>query len=249
MKMSGKETTHVTDVSADGFATTAWSLVIAAGKSDDGGKALERLCRKHWPSIYVFIRRSGLSAEDAEDATQDFFAQLLEREWLKHASPKRGSFRAFLLTLLRNFLANRRRSSKAERRGGGATILSLDGADGERALASLAVKIKDPSQAYEAAWSAGILAAAWSRLAQEQQDAGKASLFGSLQAFVTQTPAPGDYQRLSEQLGLRRGQVALLIHRLNRRFAELIRAEVAETLADKSELESELRILLEGSSR
>jgi len=197
----------------------------------------------------VFIRRSGLSQSDSEDATQEFFIVLLEREWLKQADPKRGSFRAFLLTLLGNFLSNRRRVSQAERRGGGATIISFDAADAERELALIALQGRDPAQAYEAVWAEDLLKTAWDRLAGEQKGAGKESHFESLRAYVTQAPASGDYQRLSEKLGMRRGQVALLIHRLNRRFAELIRTEVAETLADRSELEVELRFLLEASAR
>jgi RNA polymerase sigma factor (sigma-70 family) len=247
--MTEGEHTRPAKTGSDGFGTTTWSLVLAAGKSEDGGQALERLCRKHWRPIYVFIRRSGLAPADAEDATQEFFIVLLERGWLKQADPKRGSFRAYLLALLRNFLANRRRVSQAERRGGKATIVSFDAADAERGLALLEGKIKDPAQAYEAAWADDLLKTAWNRLALEQKDSGKEDSFESLRPFVTQPPAPGDYQRLSEQLGMRRGQIALLIHRLNRRFAELIRAEVADTLDDRSELESELRFLLEASAR
>jgi RNA polymerase sigma factor (sigma-70 family) len=247
--MSGKDSKPPADVTSDGFGSTTWSLVLEAGKSENGGAALERLCGKHWRPIYVFARRSGLSPSDAEDATQEFFIELLEREWLKKADPSRGSFRAFLLAILRNFLANRRRVSLAARRGGGASILSLDGAEGERELAALAVNVVDPAQAYEATWANGVLHTAWDRLAREQRDAGKISVFESLRAYVTQTPAIGDYQRLSEKLGMRRGQIALLIHRLNRRFTELIRAEVADTLVDRSELDNELRFLLEVSSR
>jgi RNA polymerase sigma factor (sigma-70 family) len=247
--MSGNEPGSQDAPSSDGFGSTAWSLVLAAGKEEDGGKALERLCGKHWRPIYIFIRQSGLSPADAEDATQEFFIELLERDWLKQADPSRGSFRAFLLALLRNFLANRRRVGRAERRGGKATFLSLDGVEGERELTALSVNIADPSRAYEASWANGLLHAAWSRLAREQRDAGKASLFEALRPFVTQAPAVGEYQRLSDELGMRRGQIALLIHRLNRRFTELIRTEVAETLADRSELEAELRFLLQVTSR
>jgi DNA-directed RNA polymerase specialized sigma24 family protein len=247
--MSGKESKPTDEITSDGFGSTTWSLVLEAGKSEDGGPALERLCRKHWRPIYVFVRRSGLSPVDSEDATQEFFIELLEREWLKLAHPGLGSFRAFLLALLRNFLSNRRRVSRAERRGGGAAIISLDGAEGERALSVLVGKTVDPSQAYEVAWANGVLQSAWDRLYLEQKEAGKSSLFESLCNYVTQAPATGDYQRLSEQLGMRRGQIALLIHRLNRRFRELIRSEVAETLVDRSELDSELRFLLKVSSR
>jgi RNA polymerase sigma factor (sigma-70 family) len=247
--MSGKESKPKDEITSDGFGSTTWSLILEAGRSEDGGPALERLCRKHWRPIYVFVRRSGLSPVDSEDATQEFFIELLQREWLKKADPLLGSFRAFLLAHLRNFLANRRRVNQAERRGGGSSIISLDGAQGELELAALAGKIVDPSQAYEATWANGVLHSAWDRLAREQKDAGKTSVFESLRNYVTQSPAMGDYQRLSEQLGMRRGQIALLVHRLNRRFTELIRAEVAETLVDRSELDSELRFLFEVSSR
>ena len=114
--MTGKDNTP-SIVGPDGFGTTTWSLVIAAGKGDDGGEALERLCRKHWRPIYVFIRRSGLSPADAEDATQEFFIILLERGWLKQADPKRGSFRAFLLTLLRNFPVQSQTRQPGEKEG------------------------------------------------------------------------------------------------------------------------------------
>lgn len=238
-----------TVASADGFASTAWSLVLAAAKPDDGGgQALERLCRKHWRPIYVFVRGSGVAQADAEDVTQDFFVYLLRKEWIKQADPARGSFRAFLLTLLRNFLANHRRRDRAEKRGAGAEALSIDADDGEREFAALAASGPDPARSYEASWAHGVLQSAWTRLRTEETAAGKAERFETLRPFVTSTPAPGEYERLSQQLGMRRGQVALLIHRLSRRYAELVRAEVADTLVDRSELEGELRHLLSVSS-
>ena len=187
-------------VTSDGFSSTTWSLVIAAGQDEDGGKALERLCRKHWRPIYIFVRCSGLSPSDAEDATQEFFIELLEREWLKKADPSRGSFRAYLLSLLRNFLANRRRVSLAKRRGGGATILPLDGIEGERELAKLSVTDSRPCrQPMRHPGPTALLTTAWERLEKEQNEAGKALLFELLRAFVTQAPGAGDYQRLSDE--------------------------------------------------
>ena len=236
-------------VTSDGFGSTTWSLVIAAGKDQTGGKALENLCRKHWRPIYVYARKSGLNPADAEDATQEFFIEFLERDWLKQVDRSRGSFRTFLLTILKNFLANRRRSTQAQRRGGGAQFLSLDEAEGEREVASLAERVMDPAQAYEAAWWNDLIQMAWERLSQEQRDAGKARQFDVLRGFITQPPAVGEYLRLGEELAMSRGQIALIVHRLNRRFAELIRAEVAETLVDRADLENELRSLREASLR
>ncbi|MGH7995472.1 MAG: RNA polymerase sigma factor [Opitutaceae bacterium] len=248
--MSGPLTPDGASATSDGFASTVWSLVLAAGKADgDGARALERLCRKHWRPIYVFIRRSGLSPADAEDLTQEFFVYLFEKGWIRRADPSRGSFRAFLLTLLRNYLANERRVRQADKRLGLAAAVSFDAADGERELAALPSSGSDPAIAYEVAWARGLLEAAWSRLSAEQEVAGKTAAFEALRPYITESPAAGEYERLSVALGCRRGQVALLIHRLSRRFAELIRAEVAETLADRSELEVELRHLFELSSR
>lgn len=230
--------------SSDGFGNTAWSLVLAASKPDDGGQALERLCRKHWRPIYVFVRGSGVAAADAEDVTQDFFLYLLRKEWIQQANPARGSFRAYLLTLLKNFLANHRRRDQAEKRGAGVEQLSINAAEGERIFAALKAGGPDPARSYESSWAQGVLEAAWTRLKAEEAAAGKGERFQALKPFVTAAPAAGDYERLSQQLGLRRGQVAVLIHRLSRRFAELVRAEVADTLVDRSELEAELRHLL-----
>jgi RNA polymerase sigma factor (sigma-70 family) len=229
----------------DGFASTAWSIVLAAAQDSTGGAALDRLCRRYWRPAYVFARRSGLLRWDAEDATQDFFGHLLAGEWLKKADPKRGSFRAFLLTLMRNFLSNRRQRDHAQKRGGSAPTLSFDTDSCERELASLAAADADPARAYERAWADCVLQSALERLAEEQTSTGGGARFEALRPYLTQSPAPGDYQRLSQTVGLSRNQIAVIIHRLSRRYAELLRNEVADTLIDRSELDGELRRLLD----
>ena len=228
---------------ADGFASTSWSIVLAAARDSMGGEALDRLCRRYWKPVYTFARRSGLLRWDAEDATQDFFSYLLAREWLKQADPERGSFRAFLFTLLRNFLANRRRRDHAQKRGGSELARSFDVESCERELAALAAADADPAAAYERAWAGCVLESALQRLAEEQ--AGEETRFVALRAYLTQSPEPGDYERLSASLGLSRNQIAVTIHRYSRRYAELIRHEVADTLVDRANLDVELRRLLE----
>jgi RNA polymerase sigma-70 factor (ECF subfamily) len=230
---------------SNGFGSTAWSVVLAAAKDTGGGAALDRLCRRYWRPAYTFARRSGLPRWDAEDATQDFFSYLFAREWLKEAAPERGSFRAFLLTLMRNFLSNRRRHAHAQKRGGTQTVISFDAEAGERDLAALPANEADPAAAYERVWAGCVLQAALDRLAEEQALAGDHARFEALRPYLTQSPAPGDYERLSQTLGLSRNQIAVLIHRHSRRFAELIRSEVADTLVDRTQLELELRRLLE----
>ncbi len=228
----------------DGFASTSWSLVLAAARDDQAGPALDGLCRSYWRPMYAYARRSGLSPTDAEDATQDFFVYLLERSWLKQADPDRGSFRAFLLTLLRNFLSNQRRHEQAAKRGGQNPLLSLDTADCEQELAALASTEADPAAVYERTWANCVLQAALGRLAEEQLRGSDAARFEILRPFVTHAPTAGDYERLGTQLGLARSRLAVIVHRLSRRYAELIRAEVAETLTDRADLEPELRRLL-----
>ncbi len=229
---------------AEGFGSTAWSMVLAAA-AEQSGPALDRLCRRYWRPAYVFARRSGLPHCDAEDATQEFFGRLLAGEWLKKADPSRGSFRAFLLTLMRNFLANRRRHDQALKRGGRQCRISLDTEGCERELAALAAAELDPARAYERAWADCVLQAALERLAAEQAEAGAAARFAALRPYLTRSPAPGDYERLGAELGLSRNQIAVSIHRCSRRFAELIRSEIAETLVDRRHLDLELRGLLD----
>ena len=231
------------DKGASGFGSTEWSLVLAAGKGDSASEALNHLCQKYWRPMYVHIRRMGIPSADAEDVTQRFFVYLIEKDWISQANPNRGSFRAFLRTLLNNYLANHQRVERAVKRS--LVQISIDTAEGERALSESAARAADPVLAFDLTWARTVLQAAWDRLGREQAAAGKAPLYDALRPFVTQPASPGDYDRLSPLLGLQRGQIAVVIHRLSRRYADLIRAEVADTLADRSEIESELRHLLQ----
>jgi DNA-directed RNA polymerase specialized sigma24 family protein len=232
-----------------GFQSTAWSLVLAAAQDVEGRDALDRLCRRYWRPAYTYARRTGLTRCDAEDATQAFFSFLLAREWLKQAHPERGGFRAFLLTLLRNFLLNRWRHDHAQKRGGAATVLSLDADVCERELAALPDTGFDPVQAYERTWANCVIQVALERLASENDQPDKGVPFAKLRPFLVHSPGPGDYEQLSETLGLPRARVAVMIHRYSRRFAELIRSEVADTLVDRTQLEVELRGLRDAITR
>jgi RNA polymerase sigma factor (sigma-70 family) len=226
-----------------GVGSTEWSLVLAAGRDDTASDALNRLCRKYWRPMYVHIRRMGVPSADAEDVTQRFFVYLIEKDWISQADPNRGSFRAFLRTLLNNFLANHHRSERAVKRT--RLQVSIDTEEGERALAESSARAADPVLAFDQTWARTVLQAAWDRLAREQAAAGRGRQFETLRPFVTQPASSGDYDRLVPLLGLQRGQLAVFIHRLSRRYADLIRSEVAETLADRSEIESELRHLVQ----
>jgi DNA-directed RNA polymerase specialized sigma24 family protein len=227
--------------------STEWSLVLAAGKGDSASNALNNLCRKYWRPMYVHIRRMGIPSADAEDVTQRFFVYLIEKDWISQADPNRGSFRAFLRTLLNNYLANHHRAERAVKRA--SVQISIDTEEGERALADSTARTNDTVLAFDQTWARTVLQTAWERLAKEQAAAGKTNLIDALRPFVTQPASPGDYDRLGPLLGLPRSQIAVFIHRLSRRYADLIRAEVAETLADRSEIEPELRHLVQIAAR
>lgn len=229
---------------SDGFGSTNWSLVLSATVEGDGGAALNQLCRRYWRPVYVFIRRSGLPPRDAEDATQEFFAYLLERSWLKNVAPEKGSFRAFIYALLRNFLANRRRTAAAQKRGGPNAVQTFSDVAEIHDLEALATAEIDPRIAYDRAWATTVSQAALSALAAEQERAGFAARFKALRGFLTHPPSSADYDRLVRELGEPRNRIAVAMHRLSHRYAELIRAEIIDTLVDRSNVETELRSLI-----
>ena len=230
------------DETADGFASTEWSLVLAA--SVNGGPALDRLCRAYWRPVYVYIRATGLPRSEAEDAAQEFFADMLRRDWLKLVDRERGSFRAFLRTSVKFFLNNRRRESQAQKRGGGQVAIPLDAEECEREIARYTDPSADPAMLYERSWAKCVVDAALARVAAEQTSAGNAERFAKLRPFLMTTPRPGEYGRIAAELGIASAQVAVLVHRLSRRFGEVIRAEVAATLVNRSDIEGELRELM-----
>jgi RNA polymerase sigma-70 factor (ECF subfamily) len=229
--------------SAGGFGSTEWSLVLEA--SAEGGPALDRLCRTYWRPVYVYIRASGVIRDEAEDATQEFFADMLRREWLKQADRERGSFRGFLRSSTRLFISNRRRRAAAQKRGGGNVVISLDTEEFEREFEARPADRRDPAVLYDQSWADCVIDAAVNRLASEQQGAGKADVFERLRAYLTQPATPGDYDRIAAEFAVSAGQVAVWVHRLSRRFAEIIRVEVARTVMDQRDVEEELRHLLQ----
>jgi hypothetical protein len=231
-------------IQADGFGSTRWSLILSAKRNDDGGSALNRLCRSYWKPVYVFARLDGLAPEDAEDATQEFFAFLLERSWLQQADPARGSFRGFVKALLRNFLSNRRRNASAQKRGAKFDLLPFRAVE-KRELEDIAASDLDPAAAYERVWALSVSQAALTRLAGEQERLGQTARFTALRPFLTHPPATADYDRLARELGQSRNRIAVSLHRLSRRYSELIRAEVIDTLVDRANVETELRSLID----
>lgn len=224
------------------FHTTRWSIVLQAkGNSQDARAALESLCRAYRAPVLAFIRGRGYRNDVAEDLTQSFFAVFLEREDYAAADPARGRFRAYLLTAIRHFLVNNTEAANTTKRGGRVSFESIDDVADESA--SLPVADGTPEAAFDQAWALVILNAALRRLRKEARLADKLELFDQLRDFLIEVPDDQDYARVAARLDMRRNTVAVSVHRLRRRLRELVQEEVAQTAADRSGLEVELREL------
>src|SRR5262245_8163265 len=227
------------------FASTRWSLVAAAGKpgSPEAREALAVLCRTYWYPLYAYARRRLASADDAQDLTQEFFARLLEKDYLQAADPRRGKFRSFLLSAFQHFLSKEHDRASAQKRGGGRRPLPLDFQDGERRYVHEPADLTTPETLYERRWALSLLEQALTRLRQEFAVAGKEQLFEALKGTLTGDGASETYSRIGRDLGLSEPAVKTAVHRLRRRYQELLRAEIAQTVASSEEVEDELRDL------
>lgn len=235
---------HSTDSGRGSFATTQWSVILAVSTNPAARiQALEKLCRTYWPPIYTYIRRRGHKPHDAQDLTQSFFAALLSRNALEALRPDQGKFRSFLLASVNNFLANDYDRNHAAKRGGGQIIVSLDSVAAEEdGLLKLASK-DTPEKTLDRRWALTVLRCALLRLKQDFNSAGRETLFERLKPFLEQEASPGDYASLAAELGMSPGAVAVAVHRLRKRYRELVQREVVQTVTP-GEVEDEMKHLL-----
>jgi RNA polymerase sigma factor (sigma-70 family) len=226
----------------DRFATTHWSMVVSAGgpRSSDAGRALATLCENYWFPVYAFVRRAGHSAEDAQDLTQEFFVRLLDKQFLAAADRNKGRFRTFLLTAVKRFLANEYDRVHAKKRGGGQTILSLEGLEARYCQES--TDWLTPERIFEQQWALSLLNQVLARLQAEMTADGKSALFDALKEHLTGSRAVG-YATTAARLSMTEGAVKAAAHRLRRRYRELLREEIAQTVASPDEIEEEVRYL------
>ncbi len=227
------------------FATTRWSLVAEAGgaASPECRAALATLCELYWYPLYAFVRRKGYQAAEAQDLTQAFFAELLEKERLQLADPQRGRFRSFLLGALNHFLANQRRAAAAQKRGGGHNVLSIDFDDGETRYQREPVDATTPEKIFQRRWTMTLLDRAVGRLRDEFAAAGKLELFDQLKLHLGGDPEATAYGELAQALQTTEGAVKTAAHRLRKRCRELLREEIAQTVCDPEEIDAELQEL------
>lgn len=229
------------------FATTHWSVVLAAGNGTSPGtsEALEKLCRTYWYPLYAYVRRRGYEAHDAQDLTQEFFARFLAKNYLDRADRQRGKFRSFLLASLNNFLADEWDKAKAQKRGGAHAFISLDDEEVEKRYLLEPASDLTPEKIFERRWALTLLDQALERLREEMAAAGKAGQFELLKRFLASETASGDYASVGPQLNMNASQVAMLVHRLRQRYREHLRLEIAHTVASPVEIDEEMRHLIE----
>lgn len=224
------------------FATTHWSVVTNARdtRSPEAEAAMERLCRTYWYPLYVFVRRKGHGHEEASDLTQGFFVKFLEKRYLKSVDANLGKFRTFLLTSMTHFLANEWDKARAQRRGGGARVLSLDDATADERYRLEPVEHQTPETLFERHWAQTVMSVVLDRLAAESGE----KRFGILKGFLLEDKGAVTYEEAAARLDLSVAGITSAIHRMRARFRALLFEEVANTVDRPEEVRSELRHLL-----
>lgn len=228
------------------FQTTRWSQVLAARSNADpeSGRALEALCTAYWQPLYAYLRRLGHQPDDAADLTQGFFATLIEKRFLDDVDPARGRFRSFMLASLKHFVGHERDRARTLKRGGGRVLLSFD------ALAAEAGYLGEPRDdctaetIFERRWASTLVDRALGRLRGEMEQAGKGEAYRLLQPFLIEGGAERSQREVARELGTTEAALGMAILRQRRRLGRLLREEVADTVRDPPEVESELRHLL-----
>lgn len=230
----------------DDFATTHWSIVLSAGQSQNpsAAAALAELCQRYWLPLFAYVRRREADLHAAQDLTQGFFAHLLDKQSLAAASPDRGRFRSFLLTALKHFLANERDKAQAQKRGGQLQRLSLDWDSGESRLNLEPSHDLTPERHFERQWALTLLDHVVEQLQAEFDRRGHARHFDLLQPALAGDRAALDYAAIATELGVSEDAARQSASRLRKRYRELLRQEVAQTVASPAEIDDELRSLL-----
>ncbi|MBE3096781.1 MAG: sigma-70 family RNA polymerase sigma factor [Planctomycetes bacterium] len=230
---------------ARSFATTRWSLVLAAAHDSrpDAQAALATLCETYWYPLYAYVRRCGYESHDAEDLTQEFFARLLDKDGLASVDRGKGKFRSFLLASLRHFLANERDWARARKRGGGRTVLSFDRGEAETRYRLEPSHELTPEKDFDRQWALTLLGQVLDSLEAEHAASGTERLFEGLKGFLTQAEGLHPYAEVACRLGMTEGAVKVAVHRLRRRYRRLLREQIAQTVAGPKEVDEEIRHL------
>lgn len=235
--------TMQTLVGSSDFPTTRWTLVVAAAEPQrkEARSALVSLCEGYWYPLYAYVRRRGYPADQAQDLTQSFFIRVLEGRYLDRADPGKGRFRSFILTSMKFFVADEEDRRRAHKRGGGA-VLSLEISTGEDRYQLEPAHDETPERIFERRWALSVLDRVVERLRNEFLQHGRPQHFEQLKMFLL-GKAEAPYAALAREMNTSEGALKVAIHRLRKRYRELIREEIADTVADPGDVESELRFL------
>jgi len=229
----------------DVFVTTRWTVVLSAGRksSPHSDKALAELCQTYWYPLYAYVRRQGKSKEDAEDLVQAFFASFLAKNYLEGLNAERGKFRAFLLASLKHFLANEWDKANRQKRGGGIAHISLDWQSADERYHLDPPDPASPDRSYDRAWAFALLEQVIVRLRTECEAEGKATLFDQAKGYLMIGETAIPYAEAAQALCLDEGAVRVAVHRLRKRYRQLLRDEIGQTLAHPAQVTEELRCL------
>ena len=227
------------------FTATHWSVVLAAGQQESprAAEALETLCRTYWYPLYAYVRRRGYGHEDAQDLTQAFLLQLLERKSLARVDGGKGRFRSFLLAGLNYFLADQREHARAQKRGGGQPLLWFDAQTAQERYHQEPVDDRSPDKLFECRWALTLLDRVLARLETEYREADRADLFERLHLFLVANQGETTYAEMAAELGMTAAAVQKAVQRMRRRYYALFRQEIAHTVADPAEVDDEMRHL------
>lgn len=228
------------------FATTQWSLVVAAANdsSEPARDALTELCEAYWYPLYAFARRTGSDPDDARDLTQGFFVELLAKGYVGQADSSRGRFRTFLLAAFRHYRSKQREKAQALKRGGGVVPLSLDYDLGEQSYIAEPRAADTPDDLYQRRWALTLLRQVIDQLRDEFEQSGRAGLFAALEPTLSGGEPEGSYREIGERLGMSEAAIKVAAHRLRRRYQDRLRLTVGATVANAGEVDDELRCLI-----
>jgi len=227
------------------FTTTHWSVVLGSrGESAAAQEALERLCRTYWRPIYGFVSRQGIEPEQAKDITQGFFALILERKDFQSVRQEKGRLRSFLLASLKHFMANERRDAATIKRGGGQTLIPLDWIESEGSTEFDRSDMLSADLLYDRRWAFTVLDRVFARLREESQASASAPLLERLNTWLSDEPDRPSQAEIAREFGTTENAVKQAFHRLRQRYRQVLREEVAHTVATPAEIEEELRHLI-----
>lgn len=229
------------------FTTTRWSMVVAAkqSQSEEARSALEVLCRTYWLPLYAYVRRQGHLRQEAEDLTQGFFARMLEKDYLVSVERSKGRFRSFLLASLRHYILDDYKYARRQKRGGGAETISLDIEYAEERLSSDQDQTGSPEIIFDRQWALAVTRSALEALADDYARLDKATLFETLKPFLMGSTQSESYSQTAESLGITQNALRVAISRLRQRYRELLRQEVAQTVAHPQDIDGEMRHLFQ----